>query len=54
MTRGTRVATRGRGVTGGGEVWGDKGREEEGDTGGEKGSARSKDEHRQPPTMQEG
>ena len=30
------------------------GGEKEGDTGGEKGAAKSKDEPRQPPTTQEG
>ena len=50
MTRGTRVATRGRGVTKGVEVGG----ETEGDTGVGKGGAGSKDEPRQRPTTEEG
>ena len=50
MTRGTRVVTRGRGVTRGVRWGADKGGEKEGDTGGEKGGAGSTNEPRQPPT----
>ena len=43
---------KGEGGDKGGEVKGDKGGEKEGDKAGEKGGAGSKDDPRQPPTMQ--